>query len=95
VFVCCFVVGGGGGGGGVLSLGDQEKILQIRHISKEKYGLSSPYLDYSSLQVASTLQCFKKFLLVSLTCSQIWLSPLVGDCSSTYLMKLEKKKPLG
>jgi hypothetical protein len=31
------------------------------------------------------------FLLCSLTCSQIWLSPLVDDHQTTYLTKLGKK----
>jgi hypothetical protein len=32
-------------------------------------------------------------LLPSLACSQIWLSPLVDDCQTTYLIKLEQKNP--
>jgi hypothetical protein len=39
-------------------------------------------------------QDFQAFLLSSLKCSQIWLSPLVDDSQTTYLTKLEKKKPI-
>jgi hypothetical protein len=32
-------------------------------------------------------------LLPSLACSQIWLSPVVDDCQSTYLIKVKKHNP--
>jgi hypothetical protein len=37
---------------------------------------------------------FKTFLLFSVTSSQIWLSLLVEDLVSTYLVKLEKQNLL-
>jgi hypothetical protein len=37
--------------------------------------------------------CIKKIILLSLSCSQIWLSPLVEYCQFNYLTKLKKKKP--
>jgi hypothetical protein len=37
-------------------------------------------------------QGFKKNLLFSLSCSQVWLNPLVEDRQSTYIMKLKKEK---
>jgi hypothetical protein len=33
-------------------------------------------------------------LLFSLTCSQMWLSPLLDDCQITYIRKLKKNKNL-
>ncbi len=47
---------------------------------RREKGLKSPlFLDYRFLQLASNSN---KFLLFSLTCSQIWLSPLVEDRKS-------------
>jgi hypothetical protein len=53
--------------------------------------LNSSYLDYRFLQVTNTYQGFKNIYFFSLTYNQSWLSPLVEDCRSTYLMKLGKK----
>jgi hypothetical protein len=64
-----------------------EKSPQIRHISRKKNVTSSPYLDYRSLKVASKnngVSQTNKKLLVSLTCSQIWRSPLLEDRQSTH-----------
>jgi hypothetical protein len=35
----------------------------------------------------------KKNLCSPVTCSQIWLSPLLNDCHFTYLKKIGKKNP--
>jgi hypothetical protein len=34
---------------------------------------------------------FKKLLLLSLISSQIWLTPLMDNCQSTYLRNLKRK----
>jgi hypothetical protein len=44
------------------------------------------------VEVAKTKQDSKIFLLCCLTCSQIWLIPLLDDRQSIYLTKMEKKK---
>jgi hypothetical protein len=57
---------------------------------EEKKSLKSPYLDNILFK---TKQDPKKTLLHYPTSNhQIWLIPLVGDCKSTYLLKLGKKK---
>ncbi len=46
---------------------------------EELFCLKSPYLDNGFLQVAKIEKDSEFFLLFSLTCSQIWLIPLVDD----------------
>ncbi len=52
-----------------------------------------PCLDNEFLEVARTKQDSIDFLLNSwLTSNQIWLIPLLDDCHSTYLTKLNQNK---
>ncbi len=69
-----------------------EKNPQIHHISSVKQMLSLPYLDYRSLQVTIHTKVSEEKISCLLTCSQIWLSPLVEDRQSIYLMKLKNKR---
>jgi hypothetical protein len=50
--------------------------------------LKSPHL----VLIASIWHGFKEILLFFLTCSQIWLSPLVDNHFSTHITKLKKKQ---
>ncbi len=55
----------------------------------------SPYLDTGFLEVTKTWQESRKWLLSSLTCSQIWLFPLVNGCQWLWLYhNIEGKKTL-
>ncbi len=57
-----------------------------------KEQLKSPDLDHS-FQDAVRIARSQKFLLSSMICSQIWLSPLLDDCQYTYLTNFIKKNP--
>jgi hypothetical protein len=62
----------------------EEKKKQKRPFLEEKSHMFT-YLDNQLLLIA------KKNLLCSLTSNQIWFTPLVDDCQSTYLKKLKNK----
>jgi hypothetical protein len=56
------------------------KFLQcFKEILERKFWFFHVYTIGSCLQLVSILQGLKKFLLFSLTSSQIWLSPIVDD----------------
>ncbi len=52
-----------------------------------------PYLDYRLLHVVKYIvPGVQKILIFSVSCSQIWLRPLVEDYQSTFLTNLKRKK---
>jgi hypothetical protein len=53
----------------------------------------SPHFDTRFLEVARTWQDSGKCLMTALSCSQIWLFPLVDGCHCGYITKLKKKPP--
>jgi len=73
-----------------------EKIPPRVAIFGGKKELIAPHLDHGFFMSLVYRGFSKKNLVFSLTCSQIWLSPLVDDCHSIYITKLknnqEKKK---
>jgi len=75
----------------VYTRGMEQGKRQSHHISRGKKGRTRHYLEHRFLYVANRWPSLKKLLLFSLTSCQIWLSPLVDDCQSTYLTKLKRK----
>jgi hypothetical protein len=71
---------------------NKEKHMQKLQYLEEK-SQKLPCLDNEFLEVARTKQDSIDFLLNSwLTSNQIWLIPLLDDCRSTYLTKLNQKR---
>jgi hypothetical protein len=75
-----------------------EKIPPRVAIFGGKKELIAPHLDHGFFMSLVYRGFSKKNLVFSLTCSQIWLSPLLDDHHSTYITKLggkkkKKKKP--
>jgi hypothetical protein len=67
-----------------------ERMGPSRHIMRNFF-LKLPYLDIKFQLVARIQEESYFFLFSSLTCSQIWVSPLVGDSQPTYLTNLKKE----
>jgi hypothetical protein len=70
----------------------KKKVPKTPYFKGEKMNLKLPHLYIKfQQQAAKTLAgMLKLFKMSTLTCSQIWRSPLVDDCQSTYLTKLRK-----
>jgi hypothetical protein len=71
------------------------KKLQKSPHFEEKKVTSRHYLNNQFSLVARTLEESSLNLLYCLTCSQIWLIPLVDDRQSGYFTKLRKRKNHG